>query len=204
MFKNYIPISLKQFLLFGCVIILNSQTCRSQTYCKPVNTGSCGLLDIDWVKFNDYSSPGFGSDCYDTTFLSFGSVTTLKAGKTYQYEGGYDIGHAVNIYTIAYGIWIDFNNDGKFDDATELLDSNTIDLSTAPAWKGNLKIPLGVLSGQYRMRLRVVDNSYLIVKKKKNYLKHCKGSSTVLQLIKVKSCFLANDSSWSLRCSKRC
>ncbi len=183
-------------LLIVLSVFCFSQPLKSQTYCKPVSTGTCGLLGIDGFIFNDYSAPGFLSDCYDTAFLSFGSVTTLKAGKTYQYEGGYDLG-PTKIRSFAYGIWIDFNNDGKFDDATELLDSNTINFAVSYAWKGNLKIPLGVLSGQYRMRLRIVDDSYLKTFKKKNYLKK-NGACNSHELSGVCDFYVKIDRAWPI------
>jgi hypothetical protein len=76
------------------------------------------------------------------------------------YSASYAAGATVNFtlscyttgsYTYGMGVWIDWNNDGDFSDAGELMVGTT--LYTAVPWSNSFVIPSGQAAGSYRMRV---------------------------------------------------
>jgi len=144
-------------------------------YCVPTTTYGCADGDvIARVQLNTLDNNS-GTGCPSSVPLGCGVgsctnyggysdyrsnpalTTTLNAGSTYQckvWAGQYSEGYAA---------WIDFNNDGVFDNATERLGYTT----TAPAGSGvvgqlggsatfPLSLPCNPVPGTYTLRVRAM------------------------------------------------
>lgn len=61
-------------------------------------------------------------------------------------------------YSEAYRVWIDYNQDGDFDDAGEMVYSRARTTSTSIS--GTFKVPTSALSGATRMRVALKYNAY--------------------------------------------
>ena len=105
---------------------------------------------IQSVVFNDIiNSSGVDGGYGDYTNLS----TTLQAGASYPIV--LTPGYANTQYQEAWRVWIDFNQDGDFQDANELIfeGAGNVPLS------GNVTIPQSVDNGPTRMRISMKWNS---------------------------------------------
>jgi len=127
---------------------------RQIGYCTPNNTFGCYLAYIDGVEINTLSNTfsycngnANGYIVYDpigslTTTLQQGSGYAISlTGSPYEYEG--------------FGVWIDFNNDGDFDDPGEFVFSSPT--TGTGTQTGNVNIPLTATLGDHRMRVRCKD-----------------------------------------------
>ncbi|MGB3075545.1 MAG: GEVED domain-containing protein, partial [Chitinophagales bacterium] len=125
---------------------------RLVNYCTPSTYYGCGYAYIDDVIFNTLSNTNTGCNAnpgsyinYDpsgnlTTSLEIGSVTTISLG-------GYDYDY------IGFGVWIDYNNDGDFDDNGEFAFGSPF-YTTGPQ-TGLITIPNNAAYiGDHRMRIR--------------------------------------------------
>ncbi|GGG56203.1 hypothetical protein GCM10010976_28820 [Bizionia arctica] len=120
------------------------------SYCTPTNTYSTsyyisGVTTTGGVANINNTGTGFsGYTDYSTLFVSQypGSNFTLTAT------------HPSSTY--GYNVWVDWNDDGDFDDPAENVISTGY-LAT-PAALGTVTIPGGQTPGNYRMRIR---NAYL-------------------------------------------
>ncbi|HKR06693.1 MAG TPA: GEVED domain-containing protein, partial [Bacteroidia bacterium] len=127
-------------------------------YCTNPVHGSDGCALGLYINNFTFAGINNTSGCYSnvpytTPFYSYfpNSVATVVLGVNYPYS----ITTPVNAgaYTQFFGIWIDFNNNGSFDDAGELIASTTS--STAVnTFSGNYTIPLSSPSGVHKMRIR--------------------------------------------------
>lgn len=126
------------------------------TYCTPIYTTGCGSNDfINKFVFNTLCNSGSG--CTNTTATAYtnyssGSFyTSVFQGATYTATISVGAGSG----THGAGIWIDFNNDGDFQDADEFtLISNAISPSTTVS--ADVMIPGAAVVGETRMRVRYI------------------------------------------------
>ncbi|WLD23457.1 GEVED domain-containing protein [Flavobacterium dauae] len=135
---------------------------NAQTYCTPTYTSSCG---------------GSGDDLNSVVITGAGTsvISDLNTGCTGGYEDRTTVftpvdllpGQSYNIdmntnYSPGWeyaSIWIDFNNDGTFDNTTEKLLTDLV-LDSNPSFStGSITIPLTAIPGIHRMRIRVVYGS---------------------------------------------
>src|ERR1041384_6694508 len=116
-------------------------------YCTPINSGLCYFAYIDGVELNTLSNTftycsgnANGYTVYDpigplTTDLEQGSGYSISlTGSTFENEG--------------FGVWIDFNNDGDFEDADEFVFSSPF--ASSGTQTGTISIPLTASLGQHR------------------------------------------------------
>ena len=119
---------------------------QAQTYCTPSYTTGCTVGDdIDDVYIGSFQDTGTGctSSYYnvqtsDTVFIQQTAPTTISFTSNY--------------FTQYFAVWIDFNDDGDFDDSGEHLWS-----SPTNAWSsttGSITVPSTVSLGSYRLRVR--------------------------------------------------
>ncbi len=120
------------------------------SYCTPTNTGS-----TSYYITNVTSTGGVAN--FNNNSAGFAAYSNFSAQFVSQYPGAsFSLSATHPTSTYGYNVWIDWNNDTDFDDAGENVLSTTY-LST-PATLGNVTIPLGQATGNYRMRIR---NAYL-------------------------------------------
>ena len=129
-------------ILFGTAALgLNAQT-----YCTPAYSTGCTYGDdIEDVYIGAFQDTGTGctSSYYnvqtsDTVFIQQTAPTTVS--------------FTSNWSTQYFAVWIDFNDDGDFDDSGEHLWS-----SPTNAWStttGSITVPSTVSLGSYRLRVR--------------------------------------------------
>ncbi|WP_353151284.1 GEVED domain-containing protein [Chryseobacterium sp.] len=121
-----------------------------QTYCIPEFSSGCDYGDnIDSFEIPSVNFSHLDTGCSQGAYGDFTSQTiTLNAGVSYP-------------FTITHGyedeyvqIWIDFNNDGTFDETTELV-ASAISVADAngSTTSSSMSIPLTATPGTYRMRV---------------------------------------------------
>ncbi|MEI2758857.1 MAG: GEVED domain-containing protein [Bacteroidia bacterium] len=138
------------------VLVSSTTAC----YCTNPTTGSngCALgLYIDNVTFAGINNTSgcFSPVPYTTPFYSFfpSQVATAQQGNTYAFSASAP--NNPGSYYQWYGVWIDYNDNGSFDDAGELVLSSVAGATTlANALTGNITIPLTATVGQHLMRVR--------------------------------------------------
>jgi hypothetical protein len=136
----------------ACAIGLVGQL-ASADYCSA-GSGHCHspsadevISEVIFVTIDQVSSATDGpAGCYtDNTGVS----TSVTPGSTYPIEVHYA---GVNGGSDIVSVWIDWNQDTVFDDATERVDLTN---SSSLVFTGNVPVPAGALPGSTRMRVRV-------------------------------------------------
>jgi hypothetical protein len=140
---------MRNFLLVG--FLMTGFLSSAQTYCTPAFASGCSGGDV----IDSFAIPGAGFDhpntgCSTDAYGDYTSMTiNLSAGLSYDFSVKHDYSDQ-NVR-----IWIDFNNDGTFDDAApELVASASSALvGTNNITSGLITIPSTVTPGTYRMRV---------------------------------------------------
>ena len=105
---------------------------------------------IGRVQIGDFINASDGQNYSDFT----AQTVTLAAGQTYAVELTPEFSYYS--YSEYFRIWIDFNQDGDFDDAGELLFADWNNSTVT----GDLTVPAAVPSGTTRMRVSMKYNAY--------------------------------------------
>ena len=120
-------------------------TCTDAAYCSSTSEST----DFEWisnVRLNDLNNTSSSNDGYgDFTDLS----TTLNTFETYTISitAGYNSG----VFEEFFKVWIDYNQDGRFDNNTELaFNSGAAMINSA---EGQITIPGNAIAGNTRMRV---------------------------------------------------
>ena len=141
----------------GCPV--NTFTSGTSTcYCIPFYfEGSCGTEDY----INNFSTTGGTTNILNNasgcstnpnnyTFFDAQTVTVTQGGNfNVSMQSGPD-------YAEGFGIWIDWNIDGDFDDAGEFVFNSGV--ATIAVVNGNISVPLTASGGLTRMRVRCAYN----------------------------------------------
>lgn len=145
---------MKKLLLTSCIALCANAF--SQSYCMPEFDDGCD--DGDMINSFQMPTANFSHQDTGCSTGSYGIFTnqfiTMSPSLTYPFTitHGYDSQHVK--------IWIDFNNDGTFDEVTELMASvqstyaNSVDTSS-----GNIVVPSSIPIGNYRMRVATRFNN---------------------------------------------
>lgn len=138
-------------VLLSVFLGLISSSFYAQTYCTPAFASGCA--DGDQINSFEIPSASFShlnTGCSTGAYGDFTSQTiNMNAGVNYPFSVTHDFG-SQNVK-----IWIDFNNDGTFDDtAPELVaTASSVDVNGVDTSNGNIAIPATVTPGTYRMRV---------------------------------------------------
>lgn len=119
----------------------------SQTYCSPSYSSGCSSWRITQVAI-----PQAG---FDNTFAA-GTCTTGRDRTSVTVNLMTATNYNINITTvgwIACGMAIDFNKDGDFDDAGEILYLPDYLANATQTYSGTFIIPSAITAGTYRMRI---------------------------------------------------
>ena len=158
----------KLYLFFALFVSLG--LVKSQTYCTPSFPDGCAAID-DFTISAAGTSPGFshiGSHCSVNGYTYFSSMPiSLQAGVAHPYVVKHLFSSTWNSATKFVRMWIDFNNDGTFDNfAPEMIAANSTSSYSPDAsgssyanTTGNIIIPSSILPGNYRMRVSNKINS---------------------------------------------
>ncbi len=120
-------------------------TCTDATYCQSFGE----ISNFEWisnVSINDLNNTSISNDGYgDFTDLS----TTLNTFETYDItiNAGYNEG----VFEEFFKVWIDYNQDGQFNENTELAYNSGV--GTINGIEGKITIPGNALVGSTRMRV---------------------------------------------------
>ncbi|WP_294243260.1 GEVED domain-containing protein [uncultured Chryseobacterium sp.] len=128
----------------------------AQTYCTPAFASGCE----DGDQIDSFSIPGAGfshltTGCSTDAYGDFTAQTiNLNAGVSYSFN----VVH--NYSNQKVKIWIDFNNDGTFDETTELVASgSSVSANSTIETNGSVVIPANAAVGTHRMRVADRYNS---------------------------------------------
>ena len=135
-------------LVFIC--FLGNNYVKAQTYCISglYSNGCTGDDFFSSLTFGSINQTGITCSSGTAGYNDFTSVTTnFVKGGTYSIYGVTVYGSDENVI-----IWIDYNDDGIFDNTTELLYSSPTSFATL---SDNITIPLSAILGTHRMRVRL-------------------------------------------------
>lgn len=140
---------MRNFLLVG--FLITGFLSSAQNYCTPQFASGCNGGDM----IDSFKIPGAGFDhsntgCSTNAYGDYTSMTiNLNAGLSYDFS----VKHNYSDQNVR--IWIDFNNDGTFDDvAPELVASaSSTFVGGNNITSGLIAIPSTVTPGTYRMRV---------------------------------------------------
>ena len=147
--------------LLGDTIYLNDTIRKivgNYTYCTSATNYGCYYASINNFKINTLENNNSGCNNETGSYINYPEnmfTTALQKNISYPFS----ITTAISNYNIGYGIWIDLNHDGDFDDAEEFL-FNTYYYGLECS--GNISIPSTYnYVGKTRMRVRAVRYNYL-------------------------------------------
>jgi hypothetical protein len=126
-------------------------------YCTPTYTYGCS----NGATINSVSTTGgvanisnLNSGCTGNGYQDYTSMTVSGMPAT-----SFDITTAVTQYGGVVKIWVDWNHDGNFDPVTELVANSTTSVSSGSNYTATILIPGSALTGNTRMRVRIVEGS---------------------------------------------
>lgn len=133
------------FNKLGSIRANAANACNSASYCE-VKGNNSSYEWIDSVTVNGQTNTSGNDGGYgDYTNLT----ANLQANATYPIS--LTPGYQSTPYKENWKIWIDFNQDGDFEDAGEEIYNNpSVDIGTVT---GSISIPFGLANGNYRMRI---------------------------------------------------
>lgn len=140
--NQYSPVV--EFETIGC------GKCTSSNYCTSTGQAS----GDDWIQSVSFGSinNNTGNDGGYVSFVNSGPTTDVMPGVTYpiSIDIGYNTGNWATNWVLK--VWIDYNQDEVFDDATELA-YDTLITTAAATHSGNIMIPNNALLSRTRMRV---------------------------------------------------
>ncbi|MFH1320902.1 MAG: PKD domain-containing protein [Bacteroidota bacterium] len=105
-----LKITVLSVVMCSCVLNSNAQ------YCTPTANCSDGDLINNFI-FNTISNLNSGgSNCYSNSYINTGLSTTVTIGNIYAISM-----QSGSAYPQGFGVWIDYNQDGDFDDTDEFI-----------------------------------------------------------------------------------
>src|SRR5690606_1815854 len=138
--------------LYNAVNPLTGNTTTSiATYCDPTS-----INDTDYIT--DFSTTGGVTNITNNGTFS-GTVTygysDYTAQSVSQIQGGtinFSSEFSGTTDTYGFNLWVDWNDDGDFTDAGELM---AFSGAFVPSYSGNFVVPLTATVGPHRMRIRI-------------------------------------------------
>ncbi|MHB1147872.1 MAG: endonuclease, partial [Lutibacter sp.] len=121
-------------------------------YCAP--TGGTKFEWIESVSITEINNPSGKSTSGYSDFTNM--TANISLGQTYPIT--FQAGFKRLSYTEYWSVWIDFNQDGDFDDVGESLAQGST--SDNGQYYMDLAIPTDALLGQTRLRIAMNDNGY--------------------------------------------
>jgi len=120
-----------------------------------INYCTAGATSTSFEKISNVTFANIANTSTSTVgYEDFTAVTAnISKGQSYPFSATFTGTSYANDQVL---VWIDFNQDGDFEDAGELVLTTAKKVSP---WTGNIAIPASALSGKTRMRVRLHDSS---------------------------------------------
>jgi hypothetical protein len=134
-----------------------SFTADEEIYSVTVGSGSTDPL---YAGSNGCSTvaPGPGSVLSSySNFTTLGSLTNMTVGSSVPFTVNEDECDGAPYFGFGTAIWIDFNQDGDFNDVGEEVFMESATLAGPRAITGNIAVPLTATTGLTRMRITVAE-----------------------------------------------
>lgn len=141
-------------LFCGALLLLTSNNIKAQCGVNsvPPNTNGCAANAIDFFSINSVASP-FSAGCSPA---GYGTYTTAP---TWTITAGASTSFSANVgggtLQQGFGIWIDLNKDGFYNNTNEQVFNNNPFLVHA----NTFTLPLSVITGTYNLRARCSYNN---------------------------------------------
>ena len=130
------------------LLFLSITGLSAQTYCTPDYTSGCSGGDqIDDFTISTAGFSHLGTGCSSGAYGDYYATNTITLSPTIAYP--FTITHDYQGQYVK--IWADFNNDGTFNESTELIGSGSSGSTTTT--NGSITLPAGVTAGTYRVRV---------------------------------------------------
>ena len=127
-------------------------------YCAPVYTTGC----TNGAKISNFVTTGALIDISNNTgtatcgVLGYNNFTSMDVvaveGTTISFTVG------IGSFAAAVKIWVDWNNNGVFED-TEIVAASTATIASGSTFTGSFTVPMGASIGEHRMRVRAVEST---------------------------------------------
>ena len=121
------------------------------TYCTTKGTSQAyewiDLVNLGTINRTSGKDAGYYNGTASSTSIAAGSAQTIR----------FSVGFTSTAYTEYWKIYIDYNQNGLFTDAGELVVSGSS--ASAATLSGNFTVPAGARNGATRLRVTVSDNS---------------------------------------------
>ncbi|MCK5605943.1 putative metal-binding motif-containing protein, partial [Candidatus Pacearchaeota archaeon] len=150
LFNSIIQLSVSIFLTTGILIFTSPNIGLAQIYCSSAATNTVTYEYINEVTLNGASNTSMESNYSDYTGFVF---TSLNAGTTYTFTQVAMLVTAGGPWVEYVKAWIDFNQDGDFDDPGEEIDMGSQTVSDTAIFTTDFAVPAGALAGNTRMRV---------------------------------------------------
>lgn len=120
-----------------------------------INYCTAGATSTSYEKISNVTFANINNNSTSTAgYEDFTAVTgNVTKGEVYPFSASFT---GTSYADDQVFVWIDFNQDGDFEDAGELVLTTAKKLSP---WTGNITIPATALTGKTRMRVRLHDSS---------------------------------------------
>ena len=116
-------------------------------YCYPTFSAGCSSGDyINNFTFNTIVNNATGCNGNANSYIYYPNSTTVIAGNTYNISM-----QAGATYAQGFGVWIDYNRDGDFNDPGEFVYASPTSATTV--FNSTVQIPMGALPGTTRLRV---------------------------------------------------
>jgi len=156
-FSTKKALSLSCFLFFS--VLLSTWNVEAQTYCTPSYFTTATTGEMDNFSLTGYAGSTINDALSSSTYVD----RTTAVSAVYMQQGGSypcTISYAVSSNYTDNQIWIDFNDDGVFDTATEkvtgVFPSSGVTSTSISSASSTINIPLTAVPGLHRMRVRNV------------------------------------------------
>ena len=146
----YVETMVKFLMVFGILLStgnLFAQYCTSNLYSIGCSSGDyLGLVQFNTINNNT------GTNCPTGGYADFTTISTIVSkNQTYPITVG-----AAGGFSQGFGVWIDYNQNGSFNDPGEFVYASPTYAAAPTTFTGSVTIPATAFSGPTRMRVRAV------------------------------------------------
>ena len=139
------------------LFLIGANSTWAQTYCTSVVSSGCSngaTINSFYTTGAYYNIVNIGTNCGGSGAINYTDMVATAApgmvigvnGQIIKYSGGVKI-------------WIDWNEDGDFEDTDEAVFATTSTISATSSFVGSFTVPAAATAGSKRMRVKVVEST---------------------------------------------